>query len=105
MSFLPAMIGPVVGSLFSHAATVGGTADSAALGNLQTSLEADSAESMLTQTALSHRTSKFAEQIWTADEHVREASLYSQFTLSVQGAEQNVIKKSMTMVDQASQNG
>ena len=98
MSFLVgSLLGPLFGSLFhigGHPATLDG-----ASAQLAASEEQDSISTMMTRSQLSARSTKIANLVAVADEHVRESSMFDEFTIAAQGAEQHVIQKQMQLID------
>lgn len=100
MAFLlSSLLGPVFGSLFNHTS---GSVDAASTA-LASTEEADQISSMATQTQLSHQASKMANVMAVANEKVRETTMYDEFVVSNQGAEQHLVQKQMQLIDQSTQ--
>ncbi|MGH7708646.1 MAG: hypothetical protein ACREM6_12105 [Vulcanimicrobiaceae bacterium] len=95
-------MGPLIGGLLNHNA--GGSIEGASAQLLATE-ENDAVSTILTQQAMSARSTKMANVVTVADERTRETSMYDEYVLSVQGAEQKVIQKQMKLVDDASNGG
>lgn len=58
---------------------------------------------MMTRSQLSHQATKMANVMAVANEHVREGTMYNEFVVANQGAEQHLISKQMQLLDQSAQ--
>ncbi len=97
MSFLiGGLLGPLLGSIFKSHGT--NTLDGASA-QLAATEQSDAISTMMTRSQLSHQSTKMTNIVAIADEHVRESSMFDEFTIAAQGAEQHVIQKQMQLID------
>ncbi len=98
MAFLlTGRLGPLIGGLFNHGGTSGSLA--AAEAQMQTSTESDQISAIMTNTALSKRSTKMTNLVDTQNEATQETAMYDEYLLAVQGAQQHIIQKQEKLVD------
>jgi hypothetical protein len=98
MAFLlTGLLGPLIGSLFNHGGSSGSL--EGALAQMQTSTENDQISSIMTNTALSKRSTKMTNLVDTQNEATQETAMYDEYLLAVQGAQQHIIQKQEKLVD------
>ena len=97
MAFLlTSLLGPLLGGLFGHNSN--GSLEGA-LAQMQASQENDQVSSLLTNTALSAKSTKMSNIVNTRNEATQEATMYDEYLLAVQGAQQHVIQKQEKLID------
>jgi len=101
MAFLlSALLGPIVQAFTRNSGSASVDAASASLASTE---QADQVSAMATRAQLSHQATKMANVMAVANEHVREDTMYNEFVVANQGAEQHLIQKQMQLLDQSAQ--